>query len=154
LVSHMNRLYSLFVSRHPTFLENEGKVSIIAHSLGSVLSFDLLCNLGTTHNGVQYGTLDFDVENFFTLGSPVGLFMTLKGIRLAKSLPPPRGLVYAGKDMKIIQEQDESFSVAGFKGKKIFNMVLLNSHHCFQSSSLIYYYSSILVTQLRIGWSQ
>ena len=39
--NELNRLYDLFLSRHPTFRER-GKVSIIAHSLGSVIVYDIL----------------------------------------------------------------------------------------------------------------
>ena len=37
----LNRLYNLFLSRQPSFRVN-GKVSIIAHSLGSVIVHDIL----------------------------------------------------------------------------------------------------------------
>ncbi|XP_028409095.1 phospholipase DDHD1-like [Dendronephthya gigantea] len=39
--NELNKLYNLFLSRHPTFQEN-GNVSIIAHSLGSVIIYDIL----------------------------------------------------------------------------------------------------------------
>lgn len=39
--NELNKLYDLFLSRHPTFRER-GKVSIIAHSLGSVIVYDIL----------------------------------------------------------------------------------------------------------------
>ncbi|KAL5964584.1 Phospholipase DDHD1 [Taenia solium] len=38
----LNRLYCLFCERHPYFEEQGGKVSILAHSLGSVISYDLI----------------------------------------------------------------------------------------------------------------
>lgn len=38
----MNRLYTMFCSRNPCFLERHGKVSIVAHSLGSVIAYDIL----------------------------------------------------------------------------------------------------------------
>lgn len=37
----MNRMYNQYVSRNPNF---NGHVSIGGHSLGSLISFDLLCN--------------------------------------------------------------------------------------------------------------
>lgn len=37
----MNRMYSLYLLRNPNF---NGHVSIGGHSLGSLISFDLLCN--------------------------------------------------------------------------------------------------------------
>lgn len=39
--NELNKLYNLFLSRHPTFRER-GNVSIIAHSLGSVIAYDIL----------------------------------------------------------------------------------------------------------------
>ena len=39
--NELNKLYNLFLSRHPTFRER-GEVSIIAHSLGSVIVYDIL----------------------------------------------------------------------------------------------------------------
>ena len=38
----MNRLYNMFCSRNPSFLEKGGKISILAHSLGSVIAYDIL----------------------------------------------------------------------------------------------------------------
>lgn len=38
----MNRLYTMFCTRNPSFVERKGKVSIVAHSLGSVITYDIL----------------------------------------------------------------------------------------------------------------
>ena len=38
----MNRIFDAFCSRNPSFKNNRGKVSIIAHSLGSVITYDIL----------------------------------------------------------------------------------------------------------------
>lgn len=38
----LNRLYSLFCSRNPDFEEKGGKVSIVSHSLGCVITFDIM----------------------------------------------------------------------------------------------------------------
>lgn len=38
----MNRLYTMFCTRNPHFLERNGKVSVVAHSLGSVIAYDIL----------------------------------------------------------------------------------------------------------------
>ena len=38
----MNRLYTMFCTRNPCFTERNGKVSIVAHSLGSVIAYDIL----------------------------------------------------------------------------------------------------------------
>jgi hypothetical protein len=80
-----------------------GKVSFCGHSLGSAILFDILCrqedNATKTnrHRRVSSRTgrdqvlaenrsdlhLDFDVENFFCLGSPIALFQMLKGRTIA-----------------------------------------------------------------------
>jgi len=94
LSTELNRLYKLFKKHHPDF---NGKVSLFGHSLGSQLCFDVLCHqipevLNTEKIDVvkfkklsPYGgeaeykfiQLDFPVETFFGVGSPVGLFTIL-----------------------------------------------------------------------------
>ena len=92
-----NRVYHLFLERNPSF---KGHVSLIGHSLGSAILFDILCRQrdhdgrkeggqhkpGTTggkRHDAGYLRLDFDVEGFFCLGSPIGLFQMLKGRTIA-----------------------------------------------------------------------
>ncbi|XP_004365423.2 Ddhd2 protein [Capsaspora owczarzaki ATCC 30864] len=43
LTAQLNAVYDLFTARHPNFVSNGGRVSIMGHSLGSILSFDILC---------------------------------------------------------------------------------------------------------------
>ncbi|KAI4164831.1 MAG: hypothetical protein LQ342_001464 [Letrouitia transgressa] len=94
-----NQIYALFVKRNPNF---RGKVSLIGHSLGSAILFDILCRQkyderpSSTRNkrhsrrvGSLVGqeprdlSLNFPVENFFCLGSPLGLYQMLKGRKIA-----------------------------------------------------------------------
>lgn len=97
-----NRVYDLFMQRNPTF---SGKVSMIGHSLGSAILFDILCRQkdatptpsGSYRNrhasqrgGGSFSDqqlpdlgLKFEVEDFFCLGSPLGLYQMLKGRRIA-----------------------------------------------------------------------
>lgn len=96
-----NRIYKLFLRRNPNF---SGKVSLIGHSLGSAILFDILCrqkgpskSSGPTRNMRQARrvssvtgpgptrdlSLDFEVESFFCLGSPLGLYQMLKGRKIA-----------------------------------------------------------------------
>ncbi|KAG7262489.1 hypothetical protein CRUP_014494 [Coryphaenoides rupestris] len=42
LAHELNRLYSLFCSRNPEFEERGGKVSMVSHSLGCVIAFDIM----------------------------------------------------------------------------------------------------------------
>ncbi|XP_034531066.1 phospholipase DDHD1 [Notolabrus celidotus] len=130
LTLELNRLYSLFCSRNPEFEERGGKVSIVSHSLGCVITYDimtgwdpvrfclqehhaveeqldlrwmsyeerhLLEQLRHTRNRLrelenQLQTLEaskpsappalrFKVENFFCMGSPLAVFLALRGIR-------------------------------------------------------------------------
>lgn len=67
-------LVTLFKERNPSF---SGKVSLVGHSLGSVICFDLL-NSATTK---------LTVDNLFLLGSPLGMFWTAQGTKGADFLP-------------------------------------------------------------------
>ncbi|XP_061157520.1 phospholipase DDHD1 isoform X2 [Syngnathus typhle] len=130
LTQELNRLYGLFCSRNPDFEEGGGKVSIVSHSLGCVITYDimtgwdpvrfciqehhaveeelhkhwtsyeerhLLEQLRYTRNRLrelenQLLTLEaskpsappalkFKVENFFCMGSPLAVFLALRGTR-------------------------------------------------------------------------
>uniref|UniRef100_A0A8C9WRE3 DDHD domain containing 1 n=1 Tax=Scleropages formosus TaxID=113540 RepID=A0A8C9WRE3_SCLFO len=129
LTQELNRLYSLFCSRNPEFEEKGGKVSIVSHSLGCVITFDIMTgwdpvrfcqqeqadleevdlqwlsyeeqhlmeqlhlsrkrlrdledqiqSLEASRNLVS-PALKFKVENFFCMGSPLAVFLALRGIR-------------------------------------------------------------------------
>ena len=98
-----NRIYDLFIQRNPNF---NGKVSMIGHSLGSAIIFDILCRqksdaprpptglvrhkrrsqrMGSSVEESQRPelALNFEVEDFYCLGSPVGLYQMLKGRRVS-----------------------------------------------------------------------
>jgi pimeloyl-ACP methyl ester carboxylesterase len=84
----MNRIYNLFRQRNPTF---RGRVSLIGHSLGSAICFDILSRQPLDSNILipreftldTRLALDFDVHCFFAIGSPVGLFQLLRGRNIA-----------------------------------------------------------------------
>ena len=101
-----NRVYGLFLQRNPGF---KGKVSLVGHSLGSAILFDVLCRQRDTHlspQSIHRGpdvkrtgsikhqdkqsdlSLNFEVEDFFCLGSPLGLFQMLKGRTIAGRRAP------------------------------------------------------------------
>lgn len=79
VVRDANRIYRLFCKRNPNF---KGKVSIIAHSLGTALATDILSNQ-PTHVPVNPSPKDFDkhfvfdVSSLFFLGSPVAYMFFL-----------------------------------------------------------------------------
>ncbi|KAM9355891.1 phospholipase DDHD1 [Pholidichthys leucotaenia] len=134
LIEELNKLYTLFCQRNPGFEERGGKVSIVSHSLGCVITYDiitgwdpvrfclqehhvleedmglrwmsyeerhLLDQLRLTRNRLQelesqLATLEaskpsappalkFKVENFFCMGSPLAVFLALRGIRPSTS---------------------------------------------------------------------
>ncbi|KAI1824587.1 DDHD domain-containing protein [Xylaria intraflava] len=102
-----NRIYKLFLERNPEF---KGKVHIIGHSLGSAIMFDILCRQKELAKGTEplrnplrfwnphersapskdpKGiSFDFNVEDLYCLGSPVGLFQMLKGRTIAARHQP------------------------------------------------------------------
>ncbi|OMP85025.1 putative phospholipase, mitochondrial [Diplodia seriata] len=89
VLQECNRIYKLFKDRNPEF---NGKVSLVGHSLGSAIMFDLLCQQkeertrGERHKHHRRSEdlrLDFDVEDFYALGSPIGLFQMLHGKTIA-----------------------------------------------------------------------
>ena len=95
VVDECNRIYKLFKQRQPNF---KGKVSLVGHSLGSAIFFDILCSQGdyakpmrssiTSHRKHDSRfKLDFEVEDFFALGSPIGLFQMLQGRQVAARKP-------------------------------------------------------------------
>ncbi|KAK2826405.1 hypothetical protein Q5P01_020619 [Channa striata] len=130
LTQELNRLYTLFCSRNPEFEEKGGKVSIVSHSLGCVIAYDIMTGwdpvrfclqehhtveeeldlrwmsreerhvleqLRVTRNRLEElenhlltleatkpsapPALKFKVENFFCMGSPLAVFLALRGIR-------------------------------------------------------------------------
>lgn len=42
LLEELNRLYTIFTQRNPYFTSSGGKVSVIAHSLGCVIVYDIV----------------------------------------------------------------------------------------------------------------
>lgn len=89
VVAELNRIYRLFKERNPSF---KGRVSLVGHSLGSAIMFDILClqrdptkaRSGKQRRLTEEGLkLDFEVEDFYALGSPIGLFQMLKGRTIA-----------------------------------------------------------------------
>ena len=109
VTSEIIRSYDRFNQVHPTFLPAGGKTSIIGHSLGSVITWDLLSILADKQNNrptykpghseaIQVGStpqnaghsgpllsreidmhLPFEPECTLFLGSPLGLFLSLRG---------------------------------------------------------------------------
>ncbi|OBA20046.1 DDHD-domain-containing protein [Metschnikowia bicuspidata var. bicuspidata NRRL YB-4993] len=104
VLSELNFVYRTYLERNPDF---NGKVHLFGHSLGSAICFDLLSQQRKDTNDYK---LDFDVENLFCVGSPVGMFEILKQKNIV-----PRSQV---NDTEI--QLDASFSSP--KCKNIYNI--------------------------------
>ncbi|KAG9415715.1 hypothetical protein AC1031_000097 [Aphanomyces cochlioides] len=82
VVSHvtaqLNAKYQRFLAQHPGW---SGHVSIFAHSLGSVIAYDILTHERdqVSANGISFPGLDFPVEFFFAAGSPVPIMALSRG---------------------------------------------------------------------------
>ncbi|CCF57573.1 hypothetical protein KAFR_0C05820 [Kazachstania africana CBS 2517] len=72
----LNKVYALYKERNPDF-ENL-QIHLLGHSLGSLILFDILSETS------RY-KLDFNVSNFFCIGSPIGI---LKLVQRTKISPP------------------------------------------------------------------
>ncbi|KAI9885766.1 MAG: hypothetical protein M1823_002444 [Watsoniomyces obsoletus] len=119
-----NRIYRLFMSRNPGF---KGQISLMGHSLGSAILFDILCrqsdrsgpskpdtshrrpskyrmdSYAPTGQGGSTVDLEFDVDSFFCVGSPIGLFQMLKGRTIAARRHAKPSLT--GVDEDTVQER-------------------------------------------------
>uniref|UniRef100_A0A8C6X8F5 DDHD domain containing 1 n=1 Tax=Naja naja TaxID=35670 RepID=A0A8C6X8F5_NAJNA len=61
LQQEMNRLYTLFCSRNPEFTEKDGKVSIVSHSLGCVITYDIMTGWNPVRLYEQLLEKEYDV---------------------------------------------------------------------------------------------
>lgn len=83
LQKELNRLYQMFISRHPNW---SGKISILAHSLGCVIVYDIVTGwMGHDTNlltqlspDITNDRLKFNIDNMFCLGSPLSVFLALR----------------------------------------------------------------------------
>jgi hypothetical protein len=102
VVKEANRVYRLWCNNNPGFQLN-GKVHLIAHSLGSVMAMDILSKQPTTVStptDIKIGgrtpndkTFEFNTDSLFNCGSPAGFFLLLNTANLV-----PRKGRKAGED--------------------------------------------------------
>jgi hypothetical protein len=93
VIREANRVYKLWCSNNPGFAK-EGRVHIIAHSLGSVMAIDILSKQPTcipdhlsdpTKVDLDTASLDhllFNTHNLTLCGSPAGFFLLLRKAQL------------------------------------------------------------------------
>lgn len=87
VVKEANRIYRLWCKDNPNFHEN-GRVHVMAHSLGSVMALDIYSHQPTTLPVIDFteaelreDIFEFDTKNLFFCGSPGGFFLLLnKGV--------------------------------------------------------------------------
>lgn len=84
LVTEANRVYRLWCHNNPVFRRN-GRVHLIAHSLGSVMALEILSKqpdipppLDLKKTTPEMEFFEFDTTNLFLLGSPAGFFLLLE----------------------------------------------------------------------------
>ncbi|KAI9731401.1 MAG: hypothetical protein M1834_005307 [Cirrosporium novae-zelandiae] len=89
VIKEANRIYRLWCKNNPGFHDN-GRVHLIAHSLGSVMALDILSKQPTylpkqidlTSEEINGQIFEFDSKNVFFCGSPTGLFLLLNNATL------------------------------------------------------------------------
>ncbi|OAA76324.1 DDHD domain protein [Akanthomyces lecanii RCEF 1005] len=85
LVREANRVYRLWCRNNPGF-SDKGRVHLIAHSLGSVMTVDILSRQPTSVPRLNLATptalddqhFEFNTTNLFLAGSPAGFFLLLE----------------------------------------------------------------------------
>ena len=114
VIREANRIYRLWCSKNPGFQE-DGRVHIIAHSLGSVMCLDILSNqptklpqpLNLEASKIHTDIFEFDTKSLFFCGSPAGFFLLLNKATLV-----PR----KGRAKPDTEGEDTNGSVAGEAG--------------------------------------
>ncbi|KAL6887129.1 DDHD domain-containing protein [Trichoderma evansii] len=108
LVKEANRVYRLWCRNNPGFAEN-GRVHLVAHSLGSVMAVEVLSRqptdlppLDLLRPEPETKFFEFDTRNLFLMGSPTGFFLLLE----RGALTPRRGRVKPGMDEDEIKAEN------------------------------------------------
>ena len=114
VIREANHVYRLWCRHNPGFHEN-GRVHIIAHSLGSVMCLDILSNQPTKlpesidieNDKIHTNMFEFDTKSLFFCGSPAGFFLLLNKAPLV-----PR----KGREKPDMEGEDTNGSVTGEAG--------------------------------------
>lgn len=146
-VKEIQRVHSLFTKYNPD--STDTKISLIGHSLGSALVFDLLgitldhdtasvAELQCSMQAIQ-NRLGFPVENFFSFGSPLSLFMLLKHIKpIACVRAVDVESMLDQSKIEFASYQTESHPKMGFLGcKQLFNLFMPYDPVAFRMEPLI-----------------
>lgn len=108
LVKEANRVYRLWCKNNPGFAEN-GRVHLVAHSLGSVMAVEVLSRqptdlppLDLLRPEPETKFFEFDTRNLFLMGSPTGFFLLLE----RGALTPRCGRVKPGMDENEVKAEN------------------------------------------------
>lgn len=112
VICEANRIYRLWCINNPGFHE-DGRVHLVAHSLGSVMALDILSNQPTklskqldfNMSKVRNDSFEFDTKNLLFCGSPAGFFLLLNHATII-----PR------KDREKPEAESETAGIAGQAG--------------------------------------
>lgn len=111
VIKEANRVYRLWCTNNPGFEQN-GRVHVLAHSLGSVMALDILSKqptklpkqLDLKSKKIRGDMFEFDTKSLFFCGSPAGFFLLLNKAPLL-----PR----KGRDKPETDGEDTGAGVAG-----------------------------------------
>ncbi|KAE8354177.1 DDHD domain-containing protein [Aspergillus coremiiformis] len=88
VVKEANRIFRLWCKNNPGFQQN-GRVHLLAHSLGSAMALDILSHQPTqvpdfdfSKTGIHGDIFEFDTKDLFICGSPAGFFLLLNKANL------------------------------------------------------------------------
>lgn len=122
VIREANRVYKLWCLNNPGFARH-GKVHIIAHSLGSVMSVDILSNQPTivpdhlsdptTLDPETESSIDhflFNTHDLFLCGSPAGFFVLLRKSQLRPRIDHPSAQALA-------DPESNTSSICGERGQ-------------------------------------
>ncbi|KAK9366223.1 DDHD domain-containing protein [Lipomyces kononenkoae] len=114
VTAEANRIYRLWMQNNPGW---QGKISIIGHSLGSVIAVDILSRqptvpppLGSQNEHLSEEdelVLEFPVRNLFLAGSPVGFFLLLNRTNLMPRIMSKARLVAVVMNMAKLDDDAE-----------------------------------------------
>ncbi|KAJ2450248.1 hypothetical protein EV183_004406 [Coemansia sp. RSA 2336] len=99
VIEKLNRVYGEFIEEHPDF---DGPVSLVAHSMGGLLCYEILYMMHMLEQGKQAGgsweavryrdlpRLAFTPQQLFTMGSPHGGSLVFRRLYFSDYLMSPR----------------------------------------------------------------
>jgi hypothetical protein len=77
VVEKINLMFLQYCELNPAFVQSGAKCSLVGHSLGTVIVYDILA-MQAERDLPPHLKLAFDPAAYFALGSPLGMFLTLR----------------------------------------------------------------------------